>query len=339
MLLMRPVKREDLQPILDLSTKTGFGLSTLPTDPEYVEEKIDDSVQAFGRIPKKPRGEAYLFVMEDLETGEVIGTSGIVSKVGGFEPFYSYQIQDQPLHSEILNVHKTIQVLHLVAEYNGPTEIGSLFLRPDYQKRGLGQLLASVRFLFMAEFPQHFERTVIAELRGIVDEHAYSPFWEAIGRHFFTIDYPKADYLSMKNKQFIAELMPKHPLYIPLLPKDAQAVIGEVHEQTRPALKRLEKEGFTRTDLVDIFEAGPVLSCDRDAIATIRRSDRGVVRRVAETEPEGEACIIGNSRHHFRACYGRIGIDDQGGLSIGPDVAKALELQGGEPVRYVPLSR
>ncbi|MFN3589050.1 MAG: arginine N-succinyltransferase, partial [Spirosomataceae bacterium] len=50
-------------------------------------------------------------------------------------------------------------------------------------------------------------------------------------------DFPTADYLTgIGQKVFIAELMPKYPIYVSLLSKEAQAVIGKVHEKTRPAL-------------------------------------------------------------------------------------------------------
>ena len=35
-----------------------------------------------------PKGESYLFVMEN--NNELVGICGIISKVGGFEPFYTY---------------------------------------------------------------------------------------------------------------------------------------------------------------------------------------------------------------------------------------------------------
>ena len=72
-----------------------------------------------------------------------------------------------------------------------------------------------------------------------------SPFWEWLEAHFFSMDFPTADYLSgIGNKVFIAELMPRYPIYTNLLSQEAQDVIGHVHEKTRPALRLLEREGF-----------------------------------------------------------------------------------------------
>ena len=211
MVVFRPVNLDDLDPIVHLATLADFGLTTLPRDPEFLGKRIRDSQYSFERKAEAPGGEFYLFVLEDLEAARVVGTSGIVSRVGGFEPFYAYRIETVVHESQKLQVRKEVRALHLVAEHDGPCEIGTLFLSPEYRRAGLGRLLSKSRFLFMADQRQAFTSAVIAEMRG-VSEEGRSPFWEALGRHFFDIDFPKADYLSMLDKKFIAELMPSHPI-------------------------------------------------------------------------------------------------------------------------------
>ncbi|MEW6443158.1 MAG: arginine N-succinyltransferase [bacterium] len=339
--VMRPVREDDLAALEALAHLAGFGLSSLPADREYLQEKIRDSLRAFASIRSKPQGENYLFVLEDAATGQVVGTSGILSKVGGFDPFYAYRLETSIQCSPELGVHKEILVLHLFQEHNGPTEICSLFLHPEHQRRGVGRLLSLGRFLFMAEHPAHFEETVIAEMRGVVDEKGRSPFWEALGRHFFDIDYPKADYLSMKNKTFIADLMPRHPIYVNLLPEEAQAVVGKVHEQTRPALKLLQDEGFAVTDLVDIFEAGPVVRCRRERIRTVRASRRAVVSEIAEQtdDARGGATehLICNSSLCCLAAIGRLRELPDRTVGIDGRTAYRLKVAGGDWIRHAPL--
>ncbi|HZN69665.1 MAG TPA: arginine N-succinyltransferase, partial [Tepidisphaeraceae bacterium] len=228
MLVIRPVSISDLDQLLALTASTGYGLTTLPADPQFLRKRILKSQRSFDGIGDRPAGETYLFVMEDAATGKVVGTSGVVSKVGGFEPFYAYRIETTVHESKFLGVRKEIQVLHLVAEHNGPCEIGSLFLSPEYRGGSNGRLLSLSRFLFMADNEACFDPVVLAEMRGVVDAEGRSPFWDAVGKHFFHIDYPRADYLSVIDKRFIADLMPKHPIYITLLPPEAKAVIGLV---------------------------------------------------------------------------------------------------------------
>ena len=336
MLVIRPIALSDLDQLLSLTALTGYGLTTLPRDVNLLRRRIRASIRGFEKLTDddRPRGETYLFVLEDQPTGRIVGTSGIVSKVGGFEPFYAYRIEISVHESKMLNVRKEFQVLHLVEEHDGPCEVGSLFLAPEYRRGGAGRLLSLCRFLLMAQFPEYFDPLVIAEMRGVVDEKGHSPLWDALGRHFFDIDYPTADYLSMVNKRFIADLMPKHPIYIPLLPIEAQAVIGQVHEQTEPAMKLLQDEGFRRCGLVDIFEGGPVVRCALGDIRTVRESVVAQVAEIADEPVAGEAYLLSNGRQDFRACQGTLEATDAG-VRIGGQHAAALKLRVGDNIRYV----
>ena len=73
--------------------------------------------------------------------------------------------------------------------------------------------------------------------------------------------------------------MPKYPIYLELLPEEAVAVIGRVHEQTKPALAMLESQGFVRTDQIDIFDGGPVVQCATQSIAAVQASRQYLVSR------------------------------------------------------------
>jgi arginine N-succinyltransferase len=284
-----------------------------------------------------PAGEAFLLVLEDGDGGKVIGTSGMVSKVGGFEPFYAFRIETTVHESKQLAVRKEIPVLHLVAEHNGPCEIGSLFLSPASRGGHNGRVLSLARFLFMADHEQCFDPVVLAEMRGVVDEQGRSAFWDAVGKHFFDIDYPRADYLSVINKRFIADLMPKHPIYITLLPPEARAVIGLVHEQTRPALRMLEAEGFAWTGMVDMFDAGPIVTCPLKDIRVVRESRKLAVAEIVPGEPAGEPQLVTNARVDFRACAAAVQQTPDGGVRLSDASARALAVKVGDPVRLAPL--
>ncbi|MFV2067392.1 MAG: arginine N-succinyltransferase, partial [Pirellulales bacterium] len=274
MIVVRPVQMRDVDSIASLAQRAEAGLTTLPKDRSLLEERVRRACESFARHVDKPEGEPYLLVGEDSETGRLIGTSGIVSRVGGFEPFYAYEVRTDVYQSKQLNIRREIPALYLSAEHDGPSEIGTLFVDPGQRGAGLGALLSKTRFLFMAEYRQAFASPVIAELRGVSDQQGRPPFWEAIGRHFFEIDFAHADYLSVQDKKFIAELMPTHPIYIPLLPPEAQRAIGQVHEKTRPALEILKQEGFVLGGKVDIFDAGPIVVCPLDRIRSVRDSSR-----------------------------------------------------------------
>ena len=344
MLIVRRVYEKDLNELFELIQRSEYGLTTLKISKEALAARIEKSVFAFQQKSSKPDGLPYVFVMEDLSKGTIVGTCSIYSKVGGFEPQYHYQIKQSRHASDDLNVEKNIDVLHLHEVHDGPTEIGSLFLSPDYWGSGYGRLLSLSRFLFMADFKQRFETQVIAEMRGVVDEHGKSPLWSALGAYFFQIDFPKAETLSSKSKKFIADLMPKHPIYIPLLPQEAQAVIGKVHNNTRPALAVLNKEGFEFEDLVDIFDGGPSVHCEVKNIRTVRESKSGTVKSIkpaSESSPSGapsppELELISNCQLDYRCCMGEINWSDSG-AQIDEASARGLNLTVGDTVRSVTI--
>ena len=337
MVFIRPIRATDVDALFDLAGQTGYGMTTLPPDRAVLQRRIEESELAFSLKVEKPRGETYLFVLEDLASAKAVGVCGIVSKVGGFDPFYSYRIRDQRHCSTMLKVDKNIPMLELTVNYDGPAIVGSLFLLPQFRKNGNGRLLSLVRFVFMAQFPQRFDSRVIAEMRGIIDAQGRSPFWDAVGRHFFEVDFPQADYLTMADKEFIANLMPKHPLYIPLLPQAAQQVIGKVHPDTQPALKILTDEGFSFEKLVDIFEAGAVYGCGVKNIRAVRESREAVYCGCASLAQAPEDYLVSNGRMAFRACKAAVQrIDDQS-INLDSDVAKQLDIAPGDPVRYVAM--
>ena len=303
------------------------GLTTLPPDEDFLGGRIADSLRAFNPRVKRPGGEYYLFVLEDGATGEIVGTSGIASRVGGFDPCYSYEIRAEKFTHLPLKIEKEIATLHLKQEHRGPSEVCSLFLRPDRRQGRNGRLLSLARFLFIAAFRQRFTATIIAELRGYVDAAGRSPFWDAVGRIFFEFEFYRADMLSgLGDKEFIADLMPKHPVYVAMLDDDAREVIGLPHPTGRAAMKMLEKEGFRYEGYVDIFDGGPSMLARTDDVVSVANAQP---RSVTGTPVDkGERALIATGHlTDFRCCYGSRKVD---GDSIAIDETGAATLRVGE---------
>ncbi len=335
MKVIRPGRVSDLDSLMRLAHSAGPGLTTLPPSEDVIGSRLLESEQAYAKPVVRPRGELYMLVMEDLLTAQVVGCSGILSRVGGFDPFYSYVIRSRVHESKALGVRKEVQSLHLVANHTGPSEIGSLYLHPDARGGGNGRLVSLSRFLFMAAFPQRFADEVIAEMRGVLDEQQESPFWNAVGRHFFEIDFVTADRRSAGNKEFIAELMAEHPIYLPLLPESAQKVVGEVHSDTEPALRLLQQEGFTFGGEVDIFDAGPTYRSELAQVRTLRESRVGIFDHIADASTGAPTMLVSNDAIDFRATMGVVDVSPEGGIGLPRDVALALGLHLGDSVRYV----
>lgn len=335
MMVIRPVKMDDLDDIVTLAGRTGTGLTTLPHSEVHLADKIEDSLNAFDKDNGDPMDECYLFVLEDSATGQVVGTSGIVAAVGTSQPFYTYKINTEVHYSQSMDIYRKLNFLTLTNDFTGSSEICTLFLSPDFRGGGNGLLLSKCRFLFMAQHPSRFGERVVAEMRGVSDEDGRSPFWECVGRHFFGVDFDVADKENGEgNNQFIAELMPHHPVYVPMLSQEAQKVLGEVHPQTRPAVQMLKAEGFRQTGYVDIFDGGPTIESPVNEVRTVKESFELEVRiGDVATDAAANAMISNTKLKSFRACLAKLSLPEDYVITINAETAEALLVKDGDSVR------
>lgn len=334
MFLIRAVETKDLQDLFFLSKSSGFGFTTLPSSIEHIEKKINLSIKAFSDYIEDSVSNFYWLVLEDVRKSKVVGCSGICSSVGLNDVFYHYRITRESHHCASLDVHSSVNVLSLCNDYTGSSELCSLFLLDEYRGMFLGKLLSKSRFLFLANFPKLFGSKVIAELRGVSDDKGYSPFYSWLQDLFLHIDFSKADYLcGIGDKSFIAELMPRHPVFLDMLPKSAQEVIGEVHPDTRPALSMLQKEGFLYNNYIDIFDAGPTVECDISDINTVSSSK--VLKVKIINNCKGKKVIISNMNlQGFTSALVAAEIDEFGDcISLSKENADLLKLTQNDDVR------
>ncbi|CCO48675.1 Arginine N-succinyltransferase [Vibrio nigripulchritudo SOn1] len=337
MLVVRPITKQDYEALNTCAVESGHGFTSLPVNEELLTNRIDHSVYSFGKSEvTEPGDEGYLMVGFDSETGEVAGTTGIEASIGWDVPFYTYHISKVVHSSPKLGVNNVVKLLTFGNNYTGCSEICTLFLRPQFRQGLNGRLMSKCRFLMMAEHPHRFSETVFAEMRGVSDDEGNSPFWQWLQEHFFSIDFTMADYLTgIGKKGFIADLMPKLPIYINLLSPEAQAVIGKVHDNTRPALRLLEQEGFSCRGYVDIFDAGPSVECDLRNIESVRHSFRAKVS-VQEHSSAQHYLMCNSSFENFRATAATAAYDKATDtVMLSQEVANALEVEDGDYVRLL----
>lgn len=340
MYYIRPIAESDLDTLFEIAVESGPGFTSLPENQELLRSKIALSLEALSNNITHKGPESYLFVLVDSESGEVVGTTGIEAAVGMKDPWYHYRVGTVVHASRELKIHNQFKTLYLCNDYTGCSEVCTLYLKPEHRHSQNGSLLSKSRFLFMAEYPQRFSERVIAEMRGFSDAEGRSPFWEGLGRHFFSMDYSRADYLTGSgNKAFIAELMPKYTIYLHLLPEEAQQVIGKVHANTEPARKMLEQEGFRFENYVDIFDAGPTITAPLQKIRAIRESRYAKVRISQEVNPSNQdnLFIVSNTRSaDYRCCLCNL-TEQQGITTLDYQSADALQVQEGDTIRIVEL--
>jgi len=336
---LRPARMSDHDAVLGLARKAGFGMTSLPPDPKVLQEKIDGSSQSFAGHYPKPGQESFFFVLEDDADGAIAGTCGIKARIGLSQPFYSYKLTTITQISSQLDQFSKHELLQVTNDLTGSTEVGALFLLPGYRRDKMGKMLSLARFLFIAAHPDRFAEQVIAEMRGVHDHEGRAPFYSSLPKHFFEMDFAEADYINAtQGNQFINDLMPKYPIYVSLLPKRAQRVIGQVNAASEPAKMMLEAQGFKYTGYVDIFDGGPTMIAPRDQIRAVKESQRVTVSQIVDLPEEATKYIVSNDGFaDFRCAAGRLQLQPDGTAHITPRLARRLQVQKSGRVRCYPL--
>ena len=298
--IIRPVSHEDLSQLVDLARQ--FTLLNLPGDRKVLSEKIERSIHSFSGKFAKSKSE-YLFVLEDVEEKQIVGSSLILAKHGTDEsPHSFFKILKKDHFSQDLGIGFIHQVLRFQLDTDGPTEIGGLLVDKSYRRRPekLGKQISLARFVYIGLNPNRFEDRVLCELTPPLTEEGRSEFWEALGRRFTGLPYQEADLLSQSHKEFIESLFPEEDIYLSLLDAKARLVLGRVGEATKPAQHLLESIGFEYLDEVDPFDGGPHYGAATKDILPIKKGRRVRVSEFKDPTFKGRV-LIGHQGEEFRA--------------------------------------
>ena len=330
---LRAARLDDIEPLYEMAKLTGGGFTNLPADRDALTAKIERSTRSYAQETDGTlRDELFVLVLENVETRQVRGTCQIFTQVGQQWPFYSYRLTTLTQHSQELDRTVRAEMLSLVTDLEGCSEVGGLFLHPNERAGGLGMLLARSRYLFIAMHRKRFADRILAELRGIIDERGGSPFWDGVAGRFFGMSFQEADYFNAINgNQFIADLMPKHPVYVAMLSETARTAIGVPHPSGRAAMRMLEKEGFSYDGYVDIFDGGPTMIARTDNVESVKAATGARLER-CNLEKGEKAILAAGELENFRACYGAKQTEGEDGLAIDPQSADILDLKSGDTV-------
>ena len=340
MLVVRPAMLDDLDAICHLAELAGPGFTSLAVGRDALSARLKKSVKSFEGPDTISPDHVYLLMLEDTEKGEVVGLSAVKAQIGIQDPFFNFRVLKVAQKSSVTGSRFDMEVLVLVNEYAGATEVGSLFVQdgyrgPNAKYKGAGRLISQARYMLIAAAPNRFGEHVISELRGHVSETGESPFWDAIGRKFFRMDFQEADQISAeKDNQFILDLMPKHPIYVALLPDEARKVIGKTHPAGVGARHYLEAEGFRYDGAIDIFDAGPSLKVPLEDLRTLKDSRLEAVHGVEDTsELNLRAMVSNDSVTEFRCVMTQISFIENK-LHMSPQTLDALNLSIGDTARF-----
>jgi arginine N-succinyltransferase len=331
--IIRPARSADLQPMYEMAKLTGGGFTNLPPERPALADKLARSANALAAADDAPADSLYVMMLEHVDTGAIRGTCQMFTRVGTKYPFFSYRLGTITQHSQELDRTFRADTLSLVTDLEGSSEVGGLFLHPNERAGGLGLLLARSRYLFIRMHRAVFADRILAELRGVIDDAGGSPFWDGVAGKFFGMNFQEADqFNALHGHQFIADLMPKHPVYVAMLPEGARNVIGMPHPSGRAAMRMLENEGFAYENYIDIFDGGPTMTARTDQVRSIAAAH---TTQIVAIGSGGKRAIAATGRwQDFRAAFAHIAASGDG-VTIDAEAARALDVGPGDSIDWI----
>jgi len=270
MFLIRQAVSDDAPTLLKLAKMVHF--INLPADPDIISTKIARSRRSFAGRADSDKEREFMFVLEDAQTGNIVGTSTFVAEISWpGHPHTFLQVTKREHYSEDLQSGQIHTTLQLGTDESGPSEIGGLILGPSYRghKDKLGMQLSLIRFHFLGLHREWFSDRILAEMMGPLTPDSRNLLWEYLGRRFINLSFVEADRFCQRSKEFITSLFPKGEIYVSLLPPEARNLLGRVGTETEPAKRLLERLGFKYLGQIDPFDAGPYLEANADDIELV----------------------------------------------------------------------
>ena len=338
MLVLRPVQLSDLPHLQRLARESLVGVTSLPDDGERLRDKILDSCTSFEHQVQNPGPESYCFVLEDQATRNVVGCSEILATAGLGEPFYSLRNRHFNSTSRELNIEHEVPALSVCQDLSSHTLLRGFHIDTALQRKACAELLSRARLLFIAAHPRRFAEAVITEIVGYSTENGDSPFWDAVGKHFFDLPYAEAERLcGLESRGFLAELMPQYPIYVPMLPQAAQDCIGRIHPEGQEAFDILTREGFEINNYIDLFDGGPTLFARTAGIRSIVHSHIAVARPGSAIDARGRYLVSNDSLENYRAIVAELDYIPGQPVSLDERMCAALKVREGSLIRLIAL--
>ncbi|NRA33712.1 MAG: arginine N-succinyltransferase [Polyangiaceae bacterium] len=334
---IRAARPKDLASLHQLSTHLNS--VNLPNNRDYLARLLDVSNQSFGGLlPAEER--RYIFVAVEGSSGEIVGSSSIIGKLGTSDsPYIFLDVIEEEKYSSSLDQHFRHLALRIGFSFDGPSELGGLVLDPKYRRHParLGRILSWVRFLFIACRRELFQAKLLAELLPPLEPDGTSHMWEAYGRRFCNMSYAEADSRSAQDKSFIRDLFPSGLVYASLMNEQAQAVIGQVGPQTIGVERMLRELGFRYAKRIDPFDGGPHYVANTDDVPAVADT-RALRARIATPAGTGSYGLVGRIRADdsdftaHPACLSAEG----NSLAIPPALAERLDIDEGDELWWLP---
>lgn len=337
MFIYRPIQTNDIESLIEFSKIIGIGnAGVFQVGKEKLEETIESSVVTFTKKDVNGPGfdDVYVFVLTE-ETGKILGLYKVNAYANGRKPFYSYKLQriDAGFYED-----RSIDALFLSDKYTESSMISSNILHPDYRCTKNGRLLMYGYYFYLSQFFNRFFELFTGEYRGNYYKNGCSIFWRTVIRHFLE-DWDYSSYLKAileGQEDRIYERLPKGPLYIPLLPKPAQKVLGKVHQEAKGSFQFYTREGFSHNGHFAYSTAAPIVAVNRQQMCSLKKIKKASIRSV-QSSIDGKEYLVGNTQSDlgFRVCRGKIKIHDDHTITIDRETSNILDVHQNNLITYL----
>ncbi|MCA9303505.1 MAG: arginine N-succinyltransferase [Phycisphaerales bacterium] len=360
MYVIRRAMQSDLPTLHKLGKMVHF--INLPPDKEIIADKIRNSRRSFLRAARdaksvhKPKAEVssggisektsmadiFMFVLEEMGTEGCIGTSQVISQMGGpGHPNVCFKLETREKYAKDLKFGTRHTVARVHLDESGPTELGGLILQPSFRGHSmkLGRFVALVRFHFIGLHRAMFRPTILAEMMAPISSDGDSLVWDTLGRRFIPLSYDEADRFCQYSRGFMTDLLPEGDIHLSLLPPAARAQFGEVGPETVPARRMLEGLGFTYDGFVDPFDGGPYLTAKTEEIELVKATfaaKLGASVPHEQTDKTGIVSVL-NSDGDFRAIQTAFRVDRAGNIRLTSEAMVALHAEPGVEAGCTPM--
>lgn len=266
--LCRSVRESDISSLYHLAQQVS--MIRLPRNKGELIKIIQKSIISFSEdIP--PEDGVYVFVLEDMQKREVIGTIRFDTDFGSkAHPYYFFDVIEKEHTDEELGIRIKHKALRLCTSRN-VCMLNTVVLDAGYRKRPdkLGKLLVFLSFVYIGLCPEKFKNQIQASLQPPVTDEGINPFWNALGKRFTGLDPEDTCGLFKQNKRdFIWNLFPKENIYICLLDSKNHPSPGRVDNPTMKHI--LESAGFQYLKRMHVL-GGPIVGAQRENISIIEK--------------------------------------------------------------------
>jgi arginine N-succinyltransferase len=252
------------------------------------------------RVLASPGGRSTRLACID-GAGATIASADLEASIGLDVPRYWYRIGCMVLAAPELRLFHRQRTLLLGNDHTGAAELRAIEVDPrlDAGERVLAirrlARAALLRLRIAGQGSGAPEPALIVELPGSRAHDGRSPFWSALGAHFYEGDPAiAAERLGSDWRSHVATLLPREPLLVSFLAPAAQDVLGRPAPASQTAVDALRAEGLRDGRYVTIDDGGPIYESPLEVLPGWREAREVLARRVDHVAA-GTPCLLADA--------------------------------------------